>query len=219
MIINKEELDKIIIEIKANPGKQEELLKDFKLFHAFFEEDDGIPPRFGKNFRENGPIWEKVTGLDFEAIGRVLVCHLSIEHYVNNLIELSTPKSFNWEKSRMSFNQKLNLVQDLVIFQKNECVKGIRILNEIRNKLSHELLANIDENKLKELHQILLKMVCTRKSQEENEEVKSHFNLFGPHAIIERFTSITCAMIAGYCSRIIDNKMDAEEYYNQIRNK
>lgn len=56
MIINREELEKIIIEIKANPDKQEELLKDFKLFHAYFEKDDGIPPRFGKNFRENGPI-------------------------------------------------------------------------------------------------------------------------------------------------------------------
>ncbi len=62
-------------------------------------------------------------------------------------------------------------------------------------------------------------MVCPGKSQEEIEEVKSHFNLFGPHAIIERFTSITCAMIAGYCSRIFDNKMDAEEYYNQFRKK
>lgn len=62
-----------------------------------------------------------------------------------------------FEKSRMSFNQKLNLVQDLVIFRKNEYVKGIKILNEIKNKLSHELLANIDKNKIKELYQIFLK--------------------------------------------------------------
>ncbi len=219
MIINKEELEKIIIEIKANPDKQEQLLKDFKLFHAFFEEDDGIPPRFGQNFRENGPIWEKVTGLDFEAIGRVLVCHLSIEHYLNNLVELSTPKNFNWKKSKMSFNQKLNLISELPIFRKNDCINGIRLLNEIRNKLSHDLLAKIDTNKLKELYQILLKMVCQDKSPEEIEKVENHFNLFGPHAIIERFTSLTCAMIAGYCSSIIKNKIDADEYYNQFRKK
>jgi hypothetical protein len=219
MIINKEELENIIKEIKAKPEKQEELLKDFKLFHAFFEEDDGIPPRFGKNFRESGPNWEKVTGLDFEAIGRVLVCHLCIEHYLNNLIELSTPKSFNWEKSRMTFIQKLKLIQGIRIFEQNECIKGIIILNEIRNKLSHNLLANIDKNKLNELHQILLNMVCKGKSEEEIEEVRNHFNLFGPHAIIERFTSITCAMIAGFCSSLIEKKIDAEEYYSVVRKK
>jgi hypothetical protein len=217
MIINEAEFVRILNEIKANPDKQEELLKDFKLFHAFYKEDDGIPPRFGDNFRLEGPKWDKVTGLDFERIGRILVCHLSIEHYINNLIELSSPKEFNWEKTRMNFTQKINLIQGLKIFSQNEFIKGIRILNDIRNKLSHDLLGTIDENKLTELKSILLDIVCMDKSEEKIFEIKNHFELFGPHAVIERFTSITCAMIAGYCSSLVNQNNDGEEYYNALR--
>jgi hypothetical protein len=55
------------------------------------------------------------------------------------------------------------------------------------------------------------------KSEEKILEIKNHFELFGPHAVIERFTSITCAMIAVYCSSLVNQNNDGEEYYNALR--
>jgi hypothetical protein len=221
MLINQKEIDKFLEEVKLNPEKASELLKNLKIVHAVFDENDGIPPRFGSNFRDNGPKWEKVTGLDFEAIGRILVCHLSIEHYINNLIELSTPIHFDWDNTRMTFSQKLKLVSNINILNKNKFDKGIEILNNIRNKLSHNMLAKIDEVKFKELKQILLNYLCFEKSKEEIKEIEKHYSQFDTFAIIETFTSIVCAIIGGYCISLINivdpEKSNAETYYKHVR--
>jgi hypothetical protein len=217
MIINEDELKRILEELKKNPEKEEILLKDFKLFHAIFASDDGIPPRFGKNFREEGPKWEKVTGADFESIGRILVCHLTIEHYINYLIELSSPIEFSWDDSRLTFSQKLKLVSNLNILRTNQFDKGIEIVNNIRNKLSHNLLAKIDEKKVDQLKKILITYLIKGETKEKKQKTIEHIDLFGHHAIIERFTSIVCAMIAGYCTRLIKKDDDSENYYSHIR--
>lgn len=116
MAFNEKELERMLNEISNHPEKVDEILKSFKIFDTMFDENDGIPPRFGNNFRHDGPKWGKITGVDFDSIGRILVCHLCIEHYIDNLIELSTPLKFNWESSRMSFSQKLNLRLLLIEF-------------------------------------------------------------------------------------------------------
>jgi len=219
MILNTTELEKLLKEIEKNPEKVDVLLKDFKLVHAFFDKNDGIPPRFGVNFREEGPKWEKVSGLDFEAIGRILVCHLSIEHYINNLIELSTPKLFDWDNSRMTFSQKLKLVSKISVLKRNKFDTGIEILNNIRNKLSHNMLATIDINKFEQLKVILFDYLCKDQSEVEKQETLSHMNQYDTHAIIERFTSIVCALIAGYCTTLINKHEDGESYYKFVRDK
>lgn len=218
MIINTTELENLLKGIEKSPEKVEELLKDFKLIHAVFDKNDGIPPRFGSNFREEGPKWEKVSGLDFEAIGRILVCHLSIEHYINNLIELSTPKLFDWDNTRMSFSQKLKLVSKISLLKKNKLHIGIEILNSIRNKLSHNMLATIDNAKFEQLKAILQEYLCKDQSEEEKQKTLSHMNQYDTHAIIERFTCIVCALIAGYCTSLINKNGDGESYYEFVRN-
>ena len=218
MIINKTELEKLLKEIEKNPEKAENLLANFKLVHAVFDKDDGIPPRFGKNFREEGPKWEKVSGLDFEVIGRILVCHLSIEHYINNLIELSSPKVFDWDNSRMTFSQKLKLISKTSILKSNKFDIGIEILNTIRNKLSHNMLAKIDINKFEQLKAILLEYLCRNEPEEEKQKTISHMNQYDTIAIIERFTSIVCALIAGYCTNLINKSEEGEDYYKFVRN-
>jgi len=167
MIIDTKKLENLIEEIKKNPEKESEILKGFKLLYAVFSENDGIPPRFGANFRDEGPKWEKVTGLDFEAIGRILVSHLILEHYINNLIELSTPREFNWDRSRLTFSQKLKLVSKIEILEKSKFNIGIEILNSIRNNLSHTILATVDEKKVEQLKEILLEYLCSQKPEED----------------------------------------------------
>lgn len=217
MVINTKEIENLIEALRKNPDKKDEILKNFKIVHAVFQEDDGIPPRFGSNFRTEGPKWEKVTGLDFEAIGRILVCHLSIEHYLNNLIELLTPGTLDWDSSKMTFSQKLKLVSKINILAKSKFNKGIEILNTIRNKLSHNMLATIDENKIEQLKTLLLEYLYKGKTMEEKEKIESDISSFGPHAIIERFTQLTCAMIAGYCTSLINKKTSGGDYYKYVR--
>ena len=215
MKLNQDDLEKIIEELKRDPDRKEELLRDFKLFHSFFSSDDGIPPRFKGNFRDD-PGWEKVSGLDFEAIGRILVCHLCIEHYIENLIELSAPPNWDWRGSRLTFSQKFKLVRNMRLFSESNFDRGVDILNSIRNKLSHDLMAGIDKDKVDELRSILLEYVTKGKSEQERTEVKAHFEQFDVHATIERFTSLSCAMIGGYCSRLVGGTIDANAFYNQF---
>ena len=218
MIVNSVELERILEALKRNPENANELLKDFKLFSATYEKDDGIPPRFGTNFRNEGPKWEKVSGIDFEIIGRILICHLCIEHYIDNLIVLSTPENFEWSESRMSFSQKFKLISKMKFLKVTKFNKGIEILNSIRNDLSHKMLAKIDEVKFKQLESILLNYLCNNKTKIEKDEIMTHMNLYAPVAIIERFTSLTCANIAGYCTSIINKEGDGETYYSYLRN-
>jgi hypothetical protein len=218
MKLNSQEFEKIAADIRANPDKAEELLKDFKLFHSFFGQDDGIPPRFKSNFRQE-PGWEKVTGLDFEAIGRILVCHLCIEHYLENLIELSTPAIWDWESTRLTFYQKFKLVKNIRLLKDSKFDRGIDIVNSLRNKLSHDMMAKIDKCRIEELKAITLEYVSKGKTGEDLNEIRIHFELFDVHATLERFTSLVCSMIGGYCSRIIDGTIDAESYYNKFRSQ
>ncbi len=217
MLFDTKKVEALIEALKKNPEKKQEIFRTHKILHAVFEEGEGIPPRFASNFREESPNWEKVTGLDFEAIGRILVCHLCIEHYLNNLIELSTPKMFDWDNSKMSFSQKLRLVGKVDILSKNKFNKGIEIVNNIRNKLSHNMLATIDEKKVEQLKNILLEYRCKGKNAEEKECIMADFDWFGPHAIIESFTQIVCAIIAGFCSSLNNKPSNVDLYYKHVR--
>lgn len=216
MKLNLQEFEKIAAVIKTSPEKAEELLKDFKFFHSFFDSDDAIPPRFKSNFRKD-PGWEKVTGLDFEAIGRILICHLCIEHYIEKLIELSTPSIWEWSKSRMTFSQKFKLIKNLQFLKETKFDRGIEIVNFIRNRLSHDMMAKIDKTKIEELKSIILQYAIRGKNGKELDEIRIHFELFDVHATLERFTAILCSMIGGYCSRIVGSSIDAENYYNTYR--
>ena len=216
MILNRKGLDGLIEELKRYPERTEEIMGGYKLVHALFAEGDGIPPRFGSNFREEGPKWEKVSGLDFEAIGRILVCHLCIEHYLENLITLSTSKQFDWDSTRMTFSQKFRLVSNISVLKENRFGKGIEILNSIRNKLSHNMLASVEDDKVAQLKAILVNYQCEGKDDQEKAKIVSSLNLFGTYAIIENFTSLCCAMIAGYCTGLINKKGDAEDYYKHV---
>jgi hypothetical protein len=213
MKINKEHLDKILEEVRKNPNKMEELLKDIKPIHSIFGQDDGIPPRFKPNFRKD-PGWEKVSGLDFEAIGRILVCHLYIEHYIEKLIELSTPPILDWDSPRLTFSQKFKLVRKIRLLKESKFDRGIDIVNSIRNKSSHDLMSKIDKSKIEELKSILFEFERQGKKKEELSEVRIHFDLFDVHAIIERFTLLVCSLIGGYCMQLVGGTVDAETFIN-----
>lgn len=177
-----------------------------KIFKNLWTGDNGIPPKFNEDFLKNGPEWQKVKGLDFENVGRILICHLSIEHYINKFIEFQTPTDFNWDDSRLSFSQKLKLLSNNHSLNKHEIIKGIESLNKIRNKYSHNLEAKIDSKDITIIKKILLDFRIINKKNKTEKEIKHFLDLYDDIALIESFTNFVCAYIAGYCHSLYSQK-------------
>ncbi len=164
----------------------------------FFNNKSGLPPMFSDSFREMGPDWNEISGINFEITGRVLVSHLILEHYITKLIELKTPKDFNWDESRLTFSQKVNLLKKDEVLNKTNYIKGIEILNKIRNKFSHNLLAVIDLSNISEL----TKIINDRSSSKTPIINKKH----DPIEVINAFASLACSYIGGYCTFLVHSE-------------
>jgi hypothetical protein len=129
---------------------------------------------------------------------------VSIEHYILKLIELKTPKEFSWEDSKLTFYQKLKIISKLPALLDNDLITGIEALNQIRNKFSHNLLAKIDNKQIEKIKKSILKFRIKHKKEEGSEtDVVEFLELYDDIALIESFTSLVCAFIAGYCSTLI----------------
>lgn len=82
---------------------------------------------------------------DIEAIGRILRSHLYVEHYLTEYIEKTNPRLGSVKNARLTFAQKLDLV-DSKDFRLAEVLPGIKRLNSIRNRLAHRLSAVVTED-------------------------------------------------------------------------
>lgn len=81
---------------------------------------------------------------DVEAIGRILRSHLFVEHFVTECLISFNPSLGNLEKARLTFAQKLALIENYSP-ELQEIAVGIRRLNKIRNQLAHNLEACVTE--------------------------------------------------------------------------
>ncbi len=177
-----------------------------------FSNTGGIPPMFSEGFRETGTEWQRIEGLNFEIVGRILTCHLIIEHYITKLIELETPKEFDWIESRLTFSQKLKLVRKIAGLVENDIHKGFEIINKIRNKFSHNLIATIDKTYVEELKKQINRFSKKIKSEEIDSDYDDIF-------IIEMYTSLSCSYIAGYCTNKVMINEEIKESQNEIKLK
>jgi hypothetical protein len=165
---------------------------------------DNLPPLFGDNFVKGNINWKRLENVEFETLGRILVCHLLIETHLNKLLELRLPNGLDIDEANLSFNQKLKLMRNDKVFINHDFYNPISIVNKIRNKFSHNIEAVIEPNEIGIIESML------KKYNEENDkdsafniDVSTHTSL----AIIETFTSLFCAYTAGYCSALTDLKV------------
>jgi hypothetical protein len=79
---------------------------------------------------------------DVESIGRILRSHLYVEHYMTEYIEKSNPRLGSIGKARLTFGQKLALL-DPDDPRLQEVKEGVKHLNTIRNRLAHRLSAAV----------------------------------------------------------------------------
>jgi len=160
-----------------------------------------IPPIYGNNFSKGNLSWKRIDGIEFENIGRILICHLLIETHLNKLIELQMPKGFDIDAANLTFSQKLKMLQPNHIFKKVNFHKGITTINKIRNKFSHNIEAFMDHQ---DVEAIKLFLIDYDNKNIKDQKVENDYNNYSNLAIIEDFTSLFCAYCAGYCSAIVE---------------
>jgi hypothetical protein len=173
---------------------------------------DSLPPLFSDSFRDLEVNWNKIEGVDFELVGRILICHLLLEHYINMFIELETSKEFDFNNARLSFSQKLKLISKIESFKEVGIIKGIEILNKIRNKFSHNLKVQIDSNDIVYIKSVVDKIGTNESSPADDNE-------YSDLATIESFTSMTCAFMAGYCTATVHKRQKLRKLADILNEK
>jgi hypothetical protein len=152
------------------------------------ESDLNLPPLVAEI--ANGSVtWHRIEGLDYQAIGYFLSCHLIIEQYLDEYLKLLYAE-LDWDAARLTFNHKVSLLSRFKVGEKYDCISAIKHLNSLRNKLSHNIEFKIEASDLLPLTQYLTKAYEGNKSRVPKE----------PKDILSHFTSLACVLFAGLIS-------------------
>ena len=142
-----------------------------------------LEPHFAtikEHFDHENRIFIGLISSAHDTLGRVLKCHLIVEHYLN-LFLVEHFKIDNFNDVRLTFFQKATLLPNertAVAFVK----PGILQLNRIRNRFGHSLGADLSVQDLSSIHPVL--------------DIARPGVVFGsPVDAIEAFTTVACTFL------------------------
>ncbi len=144
-------------------------------------------------------IWQQLENIDYETLGYFLSCHLIIEHYMDEFIKAMTSK-LDWESAKLSFGQKIALISGFNIIEPHNFIPAIKHLNSLRNKFSHKIDFKLSTEDLLPFVHFL------KKAYKAQHELPTN-----PIGILEEFTSMTCAWLAGYISSHAGIKVETSQ--------
>jgi hypothetical protein len=127
-----------------------------------------------------------LDGVDYDFLGYMLCCHLVIEHYLVEFLSTLGTELF-WDKARLTFAQKISLFPCALFPHGIELMEAIKHLNGMRNKVAHNIKVRPQDLSYEPL-KTYLRIVCGDEEKVPNE----------PHEVLEKFTSIACAGLAGW---------------------
>lgn len=79
-----------------------------------------------------------------DRIGRVLLSHLMLEHYMDRYLTAIAPRDFDLARPSLSFAQKVDILNGAEShLNASGLLPGIRRINKFRNALAHDLQADI----------------------------------------------------------------------------
>jgi len=84
----------------------------------------------------------------------VLRCHLLVEHYLDNYLIACNPSIIEWDKSRLTFYQKLNLA-DHPNSSIHLLIPPLKNLNTVRNQLVHNLNLKSEDLNIKPINEFV----------------------------------------------------------------
>lgn len=158
---------------------------------------DAAFAHFDADFRLLNDRWNQ----DTETIGRILRAHLFVEHFLTEYLVARNPELGSPEDARLTFAQKLSLIGDAtggVAY----LIPGIRRLNTIRNRLAHNLSADVTADDVNVFLGITLFKAMRDEAAKPNQTSGS------PIDILEDFSRHTG--IALHASAIRDDKLWGE---------
>jgi hypothetical protein len=91
---------------------------------------------------------------EIDEMGLVLKCHMIIEHYIDEFLIVAYPTISQWDKIRLAFNQKPELINNFRTVM-GIAYPSVKCLNSLRNKFSHRLAYKIKEEDYKEIKEIM----------------------------------------------------------------
>lgn len=148
----------------------------------------GIDPLFTaiqKRHDEFLKIWRQ----DAERMGRILRCHLAVEHFLTEFLIAANPHMGSLEDARLSFIQKIELLPD-----KDKSISflkpGLRHLNAIRNRIVHRLRIDVTADDRDEFLRVKL-FAAMRNARAEPECPKSD----APLLVIEEFAEFAASLL------------------------
>jgi len=104
--------------------------------------------------KEFNASWQSFWKRNASDLGAMLICHLAIEHYLDEWLTAANPGTKPIGKTRLTFAQKLDLAEnaDSLI---QMLMPGLKQLNRIRNQLAHDMEAHISKADLKPIRSIV----------------------------------------------------------------
>lgn len=91
---------------------------------------------------------------EIDELGLVLKCHMIIEHYIDDFLIVAYPTISQWDKIRLTFNQKLELINNSHTAI-GMAYPAVKCLNSLRNKFSHRLAYKIKKEDYKEIKALM----------------------------------------------------------------
>lgn len=160
---------------------------------------DAAFKHFDTEFRAISERWNQ----DSEIIGRILKAHLFVEHFLNEYLIAKNPNLGSTEEARLTFFQKLVLIShssdDLAYL-----IPGIKRLNQIRNRIAHNLGAEITKSDV----DVFMSIKAFKAMR--NEQVSSEQPSKAPVDIIEDFSRFAGIALQATINR--NNKLWEEAF-------
>lgn len=137
-------------------------------------------PEIEDNFERENDRFKALISQDHGLIGRVLKCHLILEHYLERFLAQHFGTE-SMKEAKLSFFQKAQLLPNqghAAAFVR----PGILRLNAIRNKFGHTLSPELEMGELEPLSQVL-------------RLTRAGTNFAEPIDVIEAFTTVACTWL------------------------
>ena len=132
-----------------------------------------------------------LPGATADRIGRVLVSHLMLEHYLDRCLRAVAPSDFNFSRPSLSFAQKVDILSGPESHIVGAgMVPGIKRVNKIRNALAHDLQAEITTADIQPLADLLRHVGKGRAPAIAKD----------PIAVVETFAAVAIAGMAAFVS-------------------
>ncbi len=131
-----------------------------------------------RSLQEINSKWHQHT----EIIGRVLRAHLFVEHYMAGYLVSSSLSTSRKKAGKLTFAQKVDLVEKANEPQLEEFLAGIRCLNRIRNNIAHNLAIELTLDSIKDIADTKLFVALRRELAKPNEPCSQ------PISVIESFS-------------------------------